>query len=270
MRTLARYFSMAIAFLKINIRSGFQYPAYLIGWLFSNPLQFLFGLITINVIISNFQPLGGWTFGQVVFLYGLGIISHGLSIVFFIQTWSMDHAVTGGGFDRMIVRPLNVFFQFCFNYFNFIGITDLIPGTIIFIYGCIASGFNFTFINTIKLIITIIGATMLRGGIFTITGSLSFWVKRTQQLIDVNLTLFDYTVRYPMSIYPQILQGLFTFIIPLGFLSFYPASELLNIKTGFTLPGSLCLWTFGVGIGVYLLGMALFKLGMTKYESSGS
>jgi ABC-2 type transport system permease protein len=133
----------------------------------------------------------------------------------------------------MLVRPLNVFFQFCFDYFNFIGFTDLIPGVTIFIYGCIASAFQFTFTNTVKLIIVIIGATLLRGGIFTITGSLAFWTKRSRSLIDINLTLFDYTMRYPINIYPNLLQGIFTFIIPLGFISFYPATELLNIKTGF-------------------------------------
>ena len=267
---IKRYFYLAFQMMKINVRSGFQYPAYLIGWLLSNPLQFIFGLVIINVVISKFQPLGGWSFEQIVFLYGLGIISHGLSIVFFIQTWGMGHRITEGGFDRMLVRPLNVFFQFCFECFNFIGLTDLIPGAIIFGYGCVAVGFQFTLLNTLKILIALIGTTLLRGGIFTIVGSLSFWIKRTHPLIDINLTLFDYNMRYPLSIYPELIQGLFTFLLPYGFLAFYPASELLNIDVGFSLPISLCWWTLLVGMIVYLIGVSLFKIGLKKYESSGS
>jgi len=269
-RKVKRYLSLGFYLLKLNIRSGFQYPAYLIGWLISNPFQFLCGFITINVVISKFQPFGEWNIGQVVFLYGLGIISHGLSVVFFIQTWYMGNAVTEGGFDRLLVRPVNVFFQFCLDYFNFIGFTDLIPGVIIFVYGCITSNFQVSFINIIKIIIVIIGATLIRGGIYTITGSLAFWTKRGGELTGICLNMFDQSVKYPMSIYPEVIQGMFTFMIPIGFLSFYPASELLNIQTGFTLPGSLCLWTLIVGIGVYLIGMVIFNSGMARYESSGS
>jgi len=256
--------------MKFNIHAGFQYTAYLIGWLLSNPLQFLFGIITVGVVTSRFQPLGGWTFGQVVFLYGLAIISHGLSVVFFIQTWYIEYYVTDGQFDRMIVRPLNVFFQFCFEFFNFIGLTDLIPGVIIFIYGCIASGFQFTLVNAVKVIAVIVGATFLRGGIYTVFGSLAFWTKRSGPLTEVNLALFDYTTKYPMNIYPKLIQGLFTFLIPMGFVAYYPASELLSIGEGFIFPGSLCVWALVVGIGVFLLGMLLFVTGMKRYESSGS
>jgi ABC-2 type transport system permease protein len=42
--------------------------------------------------------------------------------------------VTQGELDRFIVRPLGIFFQFCFDKFNFIGFTDLIPGLCIFIW----------------------------------------------------------------------------------------------------------------------------------------
>ncbi len=271
MKTLSRYFSMAVAYLKFNIQAGLEYPAYLIGWFLSNPLQFIFGVITIKVVITNFQPLGGWTFGQVVFLYGLGILSHGLSVVFFVQTWNMDRRVTEGGFDRMLVRPLNVFFQFCFDYFNYIGFTDLIPGLIVFGYGCTLVGFSFTVLNIFKILIVVIGGTLLRGGLYIITGSLSFWVQRTGgELVDVQLSLHEATKRFPMSIYPKFLQGIFTFLWPIGFTCFYPASEFLGIETQFVFPGSLCVWAFVVGIAIFLLGITIFNFGLLKYESAGS
>jgi len=270
MKTLQRYTYMALSYLKFNIQRGLEYPAYLISWLICNPMQFFFGILTIQVVISNFQPLGGWEFEQLAFLYGLGVLSHGLSIVFFIQTWYMDYMVTQGEFDRMMLRPLNVFFQFCFMEFNFIGFTDLIPGLILFTYGLISVGFAFSFINILKLLIVIIGATLLRGGIYTLTGSLSFWIQRTHKLVEINLGLFDYTMKYPLSIYPKIIQAVFTFILPFGFVCFYPASEFLNMETDFDFPGSFCVWVLVIGVFVYFLGIKLFNFGLKRYESSGS
>lgn len=270
MKKLKRYASLAKHLLKINIQCGLEYPSYLVSWLISNPLQFLFGIVTIKVVVEQFHPLGGWTFHQIAFLYGLGIMSHGLSVVFFVQTWYMDYMVTEGGFDRMMLRPLNILFQFCFINFNFIGITDFIPGFVIFIYGCVSAQLSLTLLNLIKLLLVIIGATALRAGIFTMSGSLAFWTKRSGNLVNIHLYLFKYTTQYPMSIYPAVIQHIFTFLFPLGFLSYFPSSELFGIDTGYRFLGSLCVWAFGIGIGFYYLSTRVFYLGLKRYESSGS
>lgn len=269
-KKIRRYLTMAAVYSKFNVQSGLEYPAYLLGWIVSNAFQFIFGLVTLKVVTTNFQALAGWSYEQMVFLYGLGIISHGLSIVFFIQTWHMDYAVTEGEFDRLLTRPLGTFFQFSFSTFNFVGFTDMIPGIIIFIYGCVSVGFSFTLLNVVKVLLVLVGATLLRGGIFTIIGSLSFWLKRTNQLIDVSLEMFDASMKYPISIYPRTLQAILTFFIPIGFICFYPASEFLGVDTAFHIPGGLCLWTLAVGIAVYAAGILLYHLGMRAYESAGS
>ena len=270
MKTIKRYLNMIFVYSKYNIQSGLEYPAYLIGWIFSNGLQFLFGVITLQVVTTSFQPLAGWTFEQVVFLYGLGVISHGLSVVFFVQMWYMDYDITAGEFDRLLTRPLNPFFQFSFSNINFIRFTDMIPGLIIFICGCNLVGFEVTFMNIGKILIVVLGATLLRGGLYTIIGSLAFWLKRTNKLVSVALQMFDFSTKYPISIYPIILQSILTFLIPIGFICFYPASQFLGIDTAFHIPGDLCIWTLAVGIIVYVIGVILFSLGIRSYESAGS
>lgn len=270
MNTLKRYASLAKAYAKINLQGAMEYRAYIIAWIISNPLQVIFGLITVSVVISQFHSLNGWTFEQIAFMYGLGHISHGLSILFFCQTWYLDYLVTEGELDRLMVRPINVYFQFIFMDFGVVGITDLIPGVITFIYGCIATHFVFTPLNTLKVLLVIIGATALRGGIYTTSGALAFWTKRSYALSRIYLNLFSYTTQYPMSIFPNVIQALFTFIFPLGFLSYYPASEFFGISTAYSLIGSLCVWAFVIGIGFYCLGIATFNTGLKRYESSGS
>ncbi len=224
----------------------------------------------IKIVIQNFQPLNGWQFQEISFLYGLSIVSHGLSIVFFIQTWRMDWFVTNGQFDMYLIRPLNVFFQFSFQYFNFIGFTDIIPGIIILLYAINLTGVTISIINILKILLVIIGATFLRGAIYTIIGSMAFWIKRSNKLIEINLLIDEQIMRYPLTIYPRAIQFLLTFILPFGFIGFYPASEILGVKSGFVFPGSSCLWTLGIGIVSFLLSIMLFYKGLSKYESSGS
>lgn len=234
------------------------------------PIQYFSGVWVLRIIIERFHALNGWEFPQLAFIYGLGLLSHGILVVFFINTWHIDNMVIEGNFDRLLLRPMNVFFQLIASYVNFIGLIDLIPGTIIFLYASHLVGMDWTFVNVIKLILTIIGGVLIRAALFIILGSVSFWTKRSGSLVGFTLTLLERTTMYPMNIYPLILQMILTFLIPIGFISFYPASEFLGKDSGFNIPLSMALWTPLIGIVCFMISQFIFGLGMKKYESSGS
>jgi len=256
--------------MKLNLQGQMEYPSFLIGWFLSNMLQFGVGLGTLKVITIQFQNINGWEFNQIAFMYGLGIISHALSIIIFIQTWYIDGLVIYGGFDRMLLRPMNVYFQFCFDYINLIGLTDMLPGIIIFIYGAISVAFKVSFLNIISVMLVIAGATMIRGGIYTLVGSIGFWTKSTRSLTTATENIFVKSIMYPMTIYNRTIQAIFTFLLPVGFIAFYPASAFLGKDAGFEFPGSVPLWTLGVGILVMIIAWRVFSIGLKHYDSAGN
>jgi len=270
MKTLKYYATAGIYMMKLNLQGQMEYPSFLIGWFLANALQFAVGVGTLRVITLQFQNINGWEFNQIAFMYGLGIISHALSVIIFIQTWYIDGLVIHGEFDRMLLRPMSIYFQFCFHYINLIGLTDMLPGVIIFIYGAVSVGFSFTLLNIISVILVIAGATMIRGGIYTLVGSVGFWTKSTQSLTTASENIFVKAIMYPMTIYNWTIQAIFTFLIPVGFISFYPASAFLDKDAGFEFPGSVIIWTFVIGVLFMLLGRTLFNIGLKHYDSAGS
>ena len=268
-KCILHYIKVGYCSIKLEIQSQMEYPSFLFAWLIANPTHFILGLVSINIVLKNFGSLGGWSFSQIAFLYGIASMSHGLSMVLFIQTWYIQYLVTEGEFDRLLLRPLGIFFQFSVMEFNLIGFTDLIPAICILIYGCSAVGFHPSFLNVIKLTAAIIGATLIRGALYMATCSIAFWTKRSP-VVDLDNSVIYYTSRYPISIYPMYFQIIFTYIIPLGFISFYPASELLQRGTSMFLPNELCFMALLVVIVTYTIGYAIFKKGLSRYESSGS
>lgn len=268
--SLKHHFSVMAHLMKMSIQTTLEYPVELIGWLFANPIQFVLGIATIKFVIAEFGTLGGWTFGELAFLYGIAVMSHGLSVILFVQTWFMGSAMLNGQFDRLMLRPMNVLFQFFFTIFNLIGITDLIPGIVIFIYGCSQIHFAWSFVNILMLISILIGATLIRGAVFLLTGSIAFWTKSRNSFLFMNFTIFDQTTKYPLSIYPKVLQMIFTFLIPLGFISFYPASDFLDKGNIFNLTGTMPWVTLAVGIFVFWITTRVFNRGLKRYESAGT
>jgi len=129
---------------------------------------------------------------------------------------------------------------------------------------------SLTPLHILYLLSTILGGVLIRGGIYTSAGSLAFWTKSSRHLIEATNTLFGQITMYPLTIFNRGVQALLTFALPLGFIAFYPAADLLDKPMGFALPGALPLWSLGAGAVVMAAGLGMFWLGMRRYDSSGS
>lgn len=257
-------------YAKLAIQRQLEYPLFLLSWLLMIPTQYFSGIWMLKIIVDRFQPLSGWGFEDLAFLYGLGLLSHGLVVVFFIPTWGTEFAVLRGEFDRLLLRPMNVFFQFVTGYFNFIGLIDLLPGLIIFLYAAHMVDFSWSLGNIVKLVLVVIGGTLIRASLYTIIGAIAFWTKRSRNLINMTVATLERTTMYPLTLYPQVIQAVLTFLLPIGFISFYPAEQFLGKSTSLELPLGLAIWTPVVGLVCFAAAYAVFRTGLQKYESAGS
>lgn len=270
MKELRYYFSILYGSIKISILDQLEYPAYFICWIIGIPIQYFAGVGIIVSISKQFGGIGGFNYGDLIFLYGLGLISQALMVIFFIQTWHIDSMVIRGELDRMLLRPVSVIYQFCTNYFNFIGFIDLLPGVVIFLYGCRTVNFNWTIVNLLKILCVILGAVMIRAALFTLFGSISFWAKGSRALVDTGYVMLEKTAMYPISIYPYVFQVFLTYILPLGFISFYPSVDLLHNGKGVSINAGFSFYTLLAGIIMGAVALTVFKIGIGRYESSGS
>lgn len=270
MKTLRHYLSVLYGTIKVSVLNQLEYPAYFICWFIAIPIQYFAGISMIAAVSKQFGSIGGYGYGEIIFLYGLGLISHGLMVVFFIQTWNIDRMILRGGFDRMLLRPMSVVFQFCTDYFNFIGLIDLIPGVVIFIYGCNVVGFTWSLFNILKLALVLAGAVMIRASFYLLIGCISFWAKGSRALVGAGELFLQRTTMYPMSVYPMIFQFVFTFIIPVGFIAFYPAAEFLQKNGSVAFHLGFALLTPIAGLLMSSFTILLFKIGLRRYESAGS
>jgi ABC-type uncharacterized transport system permease subunit len=61
------------------------------------------------------------------------------------------------------------------NKFNFIGLTDIFTGGIIFGIGCKFVHFQWTLVNAIEIIVVAISAAVIRASIYSIFCSIAHW-----------------------------------------------------------------------------------------------
>ena len=70
LKTIRHYGSVSLANLRIAILTLIEYPANMLGWLLSNPIQFILGFATIKFVVEEFGTIVGWGYGELAFLYG--------------------------------------------------------------------------------------------------------------------------------------------------------------------------------------------------------
>ena len=270
LRELCHYIDVTMHVIKMAFMTIIEYPSNIAGWLISNPLQFIMGFAIIKFVVESFGEINGWNYGQLAFLYGLSVISHALSMIFFVQGWFMGYFVLEGEFDRYLTRPLSVLYQFFFTNINIFGVTDLIPGILVFVYGCVKCGIRVSFFFLLQVFVMLIGAALIRGGIYILLGSTSFHTRSAVDFGQYTQEIMDKTTMYPISMYPECMQFILTFLIPVGWVSFYPASGMLGIENRFLNGLILPFVTLMVGIVVMLLAGVYFHAGLKKYESAGN
>jgi hypothetical protein len=79
----------------------------------------------------------------------------------------------------------------------------------------------------LAILLMLLSAVLVLAGIFLALASVSFWVEDKVGVLPpfYNLTSFG---RYPITIYHTSLRVLLTWVLPYGFVAFYPATGFLR------------------------------------------
>ncbi len=222
------------------------------------------------VTLQQFPSMNGWDFRQAAFLYALWMLGHGLHNTFFFTVGDVPLFVREGKFDRFLVRPLDTLFQ---------AITvpqQIWPDELILaiVFVCIAvpyAGVRVDWWLFLFVPLVGIGGALIDFGINLAIATASFWFVRVDALRWVVMSLEQEFSRYPITIYTRGVQFVLTFLLPFAFMNYFPAAFLLQKShTGTTLAPQAGLLTPLIGIAWSALAYAFWRIGLNRYQGTGS
>ncbi|NKF05836.1 ABC-2 family transporter protein [Clostridium gasigenes] len=263
---MKRYMKLYLKFLQQYIKTLIEYRAdFILGLVGFVLVQFV-GVIFIQLIFNSIPSLQGWSFYEILFIYGFAQIPRGIDHVFTDYLWIFSwKTIVQGEFDKYLVRPLNPLFQVISERFQPDGFGEIIIGTTLLIVSWIKLGIEVTISKLLILIIVILFATLIYTAIKLAVTSLAFWVKFAQSYMFMAYQLSSF-VKYPITIYPTAIRFIITFLIPFAFTGYYPAAYFLG-REGF-IKGILL--TCIIAIVSFIIAYRIWVIGISKYESTGS
>ena len=232
-------------------------------------LSFMFvqlsGVLLITLVFNQITDLNGYSFEQMIFFYGFFQLPRGIDHLFTDNIWLIPMKIRKAEMDRYLLRPISPLFQIVSERFQHEAFGEIVTGLLLVYITFPSLGITVSPLNLLILMILI----LLGAGIYTsiklLTASTAFWTMNSLQLMVTVYNISDFS-KYPISIFPSFIQILITYVVPFAFVSFFPASFLLNqINPGQVLLGSSCAF-----IIMAFLAMSLWQYGIKNYQSSGN
>lgn len=272
MRNISFTLGVYLRLISIQMRAQLQYrTAFLLEVLSSGITLFLF-FASIAFVLQRFGNLGGWTLGEIAFLWGTVEFAFGVMDMIFsgFDPATFGKQIRQGLFDQLLLRPVNLTVQVFGSEFILRRLGRIAQGAIILAIALNLAEIDWTLFKGIYLGIVIAGLVCFFGGLFMIGATITFWTVDSIEAMNILTYGGSEMMAYPMHIYPDWLRRTFTYIVPAIFLNYYPALYFLDKTDPLGLPPIFSFLAPLVGGGVLLLALACWRFGIRHYQSTGT
>ncbi|MBF0315857.1 MAG: ABC-2 family transporter protein [Oligoflexia bacterium] len=260
------YISLLMAQIKGQMSYKKSFVLELIGYLVVNIID----LFVIYFIFLKFPSIKGWSMGEVYYLYGVASVSYAIAQLFAESLEKVPELIRTGEFDHFLIRPRSPILQIMPLSFRLNRIGRLIQGAIALSLAFPILQLELNCEKVMLFMIAVFSAVIVYFGLFLAGAAFCFWTIQSSEALNA----FTYggveLSKYPITIYRPWMRRLFLYIVPVGFVSYYPAIAFLEKSD--PLGGPLWASYFSPVIAIIfaMVTWLFWKLGVNHYQSTGS
>ena len=265
MRTISEYIRLYFLTEALYIKGRMQYR---VDFIISSIGMFVSSLATLGifwVIFDNVPNISGWTLMEMVFIYAFYMIAISPMQILFDHAWQLRFHVQQGSFIKYYFRPLNMMFYYMSEMFDIKGLTQLAAGIILLIYASIQLNIDWTLARFALLLMTVFSAALVQISIIVAASCATFWVMDSYPVLGLAWKLREFSP-YPMTIFDGAFRFTFTYLIPIGFVAFYPSQLFLRPEE----VSPLIYFSPIIGIGLFAITYWIWTKGVNSYTGTGA
>lgn len=219
---------------------------------------------TILCLFDNFSNIKGFTLYEVLLTFSIIQFGFAFCETFFRGMDVFDELIISGNFDKLLLRPRNIMFQVFTEEMSLVRIARLLQAVIILIIALVKINIDWDIYKIITVIFMLMSSILIFLGIFILAASYCFVTVKGLEVRNVFTDGGKHMAQYPIGIFKKGFKFIFTFIIPYGFVNYYPLLYILGKNNN-------KLFMFSPLITVlYLIPcIIVFYKGIKKYSSTG-
>ena len=259
------YIHLMSTFIKVNLQMSLAYRSEAISEIVLDIIWLAWELLSLRIIFSNTESLGGWGRGELIALMGvLMMINTFMSALIWPNTEKFNASVRDGSLDYMLIQPVNSMFLVSFSRITVWRVADLFIAFVLIGIGVNMAGETTTPSNIVMFSLLSISGALVIYSLWIVLIAFTFWFTKFDNNVTILQALTD-TGRYPVTVYPRWLRVIVTFIIPIGLATTVPIQALRGELTVRDVIVFLC-----VSVIAVLIASKVWSIGVKRYSGASS
>lgn len=265
MDNILKYFRLFHQFFKCSLMNSLEYKFnFFFGGVFEL-IWMIMNVIFFNVIFMNTDAIGGWKVNQVLILvFFCGLCDSVITFAVNSGCGEIPTLINQGTMDFILLKPISKRFYLSFRKQNVSQIFNMIFNIAGIVLVTIKYHMKITKINILLSCLLAINGMFINYLILFTLMTLSFWVIKMDVVFGLTQEIFTIGNK-PVSIYPKLVQKIFTYIIPMAIAFNYP----VMCYSGMLGEDKIVL-AFGISLVAFILSNLILRAGLKKYSSACS
>jgi viologen exporter family transport system permease protein len=251
------------------VRSQLQYRASFALDLAGAFLISFVDFMAVLVIFHNVHRLGTWSVREVALLYALSSISFALTDLAIGHLDQFPQKIRDGNFDILLVRPRSTLFQVIASDFQLRRLGKAIQGLLVLVYALAALDLHWSIGRGVMLVLSIPAAIVIFSSVWVVGGCLAFWTTDGGEFTNAFTYGGNFLAQYPVDILGTWLRRFLAYLVPLAFVSYFPALYLLDKPDPLGLPAFLEIASPLVAVGAAVVAGLVWRSAVRHYRSAG-
>jgi ABC-2 type transport system permease protein len=262
MKRLFYYFKLWLMMSRNSFMVVLSQKTILIIFLIGKVLRFGFFFGFLFLLLKNTGTLLNYTANQVIFFFLTFNLVDVISQFLFREVYRFRNLIIKGDFDLVLTKPQNSLFRVLLGGADVIDFITIPP--LIFAVYYVGSLLNPNMIQTIFYLIALLNGFLIATAFHIAVLSLGIITLEIDHTIMIYRDLSNLG-RFPIDIYKQPLQGILTYLVPVGIMFTFPVKVLIGLVSPLGV-----LLSFGLGIVAIFLSLRFWNFALTKYTSASS
>ncbi|MGC4911056.1 ABC transporter permease [Streptomyces cyaneofuscatus] len=252
------------------VRSTMAYRASFVMTTFGNLAATAFDFLTIVLMFTHVDALGGYTLPEVALLYGVSATAFGLCDLLLGSMERLGRRVRDGTLDTLLVRPVPVLAQVAADRFALRRIGRILQGLAVLVYALATLDIAWTPLKVAMLPVMVISGAAVFGAVFVAGAAFQFVAQDASQVQSAFTYGGATLLQYPPTIFAKDLVRAVTFVVPLAFVSWLPTLYVLDRDYPLDLPQWVAFLAPVVAVAVGALAGLAWRAALRTYRSTGS
>lgn len=255
--------------LSGHVRSQLQYRTSFVASVLGSALISGLDFVAVLVLFSNVPTLGGWSIAEVALLYGVSTVAFALTDLVIGHLDRLSELIRTGAFDLFLVRPRGTLFQVVASDFALRRLGRAAQGLIVLAWALSNVDVAWTPPKVALLPLTVLSAIVLFAAVWVTVICVVFWLVEGRETVHAFTDGGSFLSQYPFDIFGDWLRRSFTFVVPMAFVAYLPASYLLDKPIPDGLPIEVAFLSPLVACLAAVLAAAMWRYAVAHYRSAG-